>query len=170
VIQLEPWSDDDLTLLRRFLGDATMMAFLGGPQTEQQIRAANRRQAAVAPAGEGGMFKVIVDGCPVGGVGYWHKEWQGDDVFEAGWHIYPEHQGRGFATQAVEAAIVKAREHGGRRFLHAFPDVGNAASNAVCRRLGFTLRGEYDFEYPEGRPMRCNDWRLDLRGDSVGTR
>jgi RimJ/RimL family protein N-acetyltransferase len=45
----------------------------------------------------------------------------------------------------------------------AYPGVDNAASNAICRKLGFTLLGAEDFEYPPGHLMRCNDWRLDLR-------
>jgi RimJ/RimL family protein N-acetyltransferase len=40
--------------------------------------------------------------------------------------------------------------------------VGNAPSNAICRKLGFTLLGPHDFEY-RGTVLRCNDWRLDLR-------
>ncbi|MGS2645029.1 LysE family translocator [Streptosporangium sp. G12] len=42
------------------------------------------------------------------------------------------------------------------------PSVGHPASNAICRKLGFFLLGECDFEYPPGTTMRCNDWRLDL--------
>jgi hypothetical protein len=48
------------------------------------------------------------------------------------------------------------------RFVHAFPSVANAPSNAICRKLGFTLLEECEFEYPRGSFMRCNDWRLDL--------
>jgi hypothetical protein len=43
-----------------------------------------------------------------------------------------------------------------------FPSVVNAPSNAICRKLGFTLLGEHEFEYPKGNFMQCNDWRLDL--------
>jgi hypothetical protein len=32
----------------------------------------------------------------------------------------------------------------------------------VCRKAGFELVGECDFEYPKGHPIRCNDWRYDL--------
>ena len=55
--------------------------------------------------------------------------------------------------------------HGERRFVHAFPSVDNAPSNAVCRKTGFVLLGDYEFEYPPGSFMRCNDWRLDLLAD-----
>ena len=56
----------------------------------------------------------------------------------------------------------RAQSERRHRFVHAYPGVENAASNALCQRLGFTLLGAYDFEYPKGQAMRCNDWRLDL--------
>jgi RimJ/RimL family protein N-acetyltransferase len=56
----------------------------------------------------------------------------------------------------------QARSRGLHRFMHAFPSIHNAASNAVCRNLGFVLQQESDFEFPPGHWMRCNDWRLDL--------
>jgi RimJ/RimL family protein N-acetyltransferase len=58
-----------------------------------------------------------------------------------------------------------ARAERARRFLHAYPGVGNEPSNAVCRKLGFTFRGPHEFEYPAGSLMVCNDWRLDLFTD-----
>ena len=60
-----------------------------------------------------------------------------------------------------------ARHDGRHRFVHAFPAVDNAASNAICRKLGFELLGATEFEYPPGRPMVCNDWRLDLRREPI---
>jgi RimJ/RimL family protein N-acetyltransferase len=55
-----------------------------------------------------------------------------------------------------------ARRLGGHRFVHAYPSVDNGPSNAVCRKLGFTLLGSSEVEYPKGAFMLCNDWRLDL--------
>jgi RimJ/RimL family protein N-acetyltransferase len=46
--------------------------------------------------------------------------------------------------------------------VYAFPSVDNAPSNAICRKVGFELLGEKDFEYPPGNPLRCNEWRFDL--------
>jgi hypothetical protein len=43
--------------------------------------------------------------------------------------------------------------------------VSNGASNAVCRRAGFELLGESEFEYPPGTTIVSNDWRYDLRAD-----
>ena len=47
--------------------------------------------------------------------------------------------------------------------MHAFPNIDNAPSNAICRKLGLELRGACKFEFPAGRFMTCNDWYLDLR-------
>ena len=101
-------------------------------------------------------------GAAAGSVGYWHRDWQGEEVYEIGWMVLPEFQGRGIAAAATGKAIAHARADGGRRRIHAFPGVENVPSNAICRKIGFELAGEIDFEYPPGSTMRCNDWRLDL--------
>jgi len=54
---------------------------------------------------------------------------------------------------------VRAKEK--HRYIHAFPAFENEASNAVCRKAGFTLIGECEVEFPPGRPMRANDWVVD---------
>jgi len=64
------------------------------------------------------------------------------------------------ATRATAAVVAQARAEGKHRFVCAFPSVENGASNAVCRKVGFTLLGEVEFEYPPGGFMRCHEWRL----------
>jgi RimJ/RimL family protein N-acetyltransferase len=110
------------------------------------------------------MFKIVDPGTgdAMGSVGYWEKEWRGETVYETGWMVLPEFQGRGVAAAATAAVIDAAREERRHRYLHAFPSVENAPSNAICRKLGFEFLGEHDFEYPPGHAMRCNDWRFDL--------
>ena len=103
------------------------------------------------------------DGAAAGSVNFWEREWQGKPVYEMGWGIVPEFQGRGLATEAVKAAIEVARATGRRDFIHAFPSAGNGPSNAVCRKAGFQLIGPVPFEYPKGHWMECNDWRFRLR-------
>jgi RimJ/RimL family protein N-acetyltransferase len=112
------------------------------------------------------MFKIVLGPTSeaVGGIGFWEKTWPEQLVYETGWSILPAYQGYGLATKAGEAVIGRARLENRHRFLHAFPSVDNAPSNAICRKLGFTLIEAHDFEYPLGHIMRCNDWRLDLFG------
>lgn len=68
-----------------------------------------------------------------------------DDV-EIGWHLFPEAQGRGYATEAARALVVRAAA-GGMREVHAVTDPANEASQAVCRRLGMTDLGIRDDWY-----------------------
>ncbi len=157
-VRIEPWADGDLDLLRR-ANTPEMWRYLGGPETEEKVLDRHRRYLA----GAGNMFRVELAGEPVGIVGYWEREWQGDDVYETGWHVLPEFQGRGIATAAVSAVIAEAAAQGKHQHVHAYPSVANAASNAIPRKLGFELVGAYDFEYPPGHMMRCNDWRLALQ-------
>jgi|SRR5579884_1121576 len=157
MITLRAWANDDLWLLQETLGDPAMMQFLGGVESAEQIERRHTRYLA-GP----GMFTVWESGSVVGSVGFWEKTWRSEEAYEAGWMILPKYAGRGLATQAAIAIMSLAREEGKHRFMHAFPNVDNAASNAVCRNAGFTNLGEHSFEYPKGHWMRCNDWRVDL--------
>ena len=162
-VRIEPWTDADLPILEQTLGDPAMTEHLGGPESPEQIA---RRHAGYREPGSG-QFRIVVGNGrePVGWVGYWDREWRGEQVYEIGWSVIPHFQGRGIATTATVQAIAAARAEGRRRFVHAFPSVANAASNAICRKAGFSLLGEYDFEYPPGHPIRCNDWQFDLQPD-----
>jgi RimJ/RimL family protein N-acetyltransferase len=161
-IRLEPWGADDLPLVERLMGDPAMTEHLGGPESPEKLA---ERQTRYARPGSG-MFKVVDEetGEAIGSVGFWEREWRGQQVYEIGWSVLPEFQGRGIAGRATELAIELAKEDGMHRFMHAFPSVDNAPSNAICRKLGFTFLEACDFEFPPGNPLRCNDWRLDLRG------
>jgi RimJ/RimL family protein N-acetyltransferase len=158
--RIEPWEDGDLPLLERLLGDAQMTEHLGGPESPEKIA---ERHAGYEQA-DSGQFKIvdIATGEAVGWVGYWERNWRGEHVYEIGWSVLPAFQGRGLAGSATAQAVEIARSERKHRFLHAYPSADNAPSNAICRKLGFTLLEECEFEYPPGSFMQCNDWRLDL--------
>ncbi|MDX3077921.1 GNAT family N-acetyltransferase [Streptomyces sp. MI02-7b] len=163
-VRIEPWGQEDLALLRRTNAPA-MMTHLGGPETEEQLLARHWRYLLQGGEERGGMFRIVLPptGEPVGTIGFWERTWRGETVYETGWSVLPEYQGRGIAVAAGREIIGLAMTaEGGPRSLHAYPKVDNPPSNAICRRLGFTLVGECDFEYPAGNPIRCNDWRLEL--------
>jgi RimJ/RimL family protein N-acetyltransferase len=162
-VSLEPWGRGDLPLLERLMGDPRMTEHLGGPESPEQVRERQARYERLEPGDR--MLKIVdvEGGAGVGSVGYWTKAWRGRRVYEVGWMVVPEFQGRGIAVAATAQAIELAREDDLHRFMHAFPHIENAASNAICRKLGFELLDACEFEYPEGHWMTCNDWRLDLR-------
>jgi RimJ/RimL family protein N-acetyltransferase len=159
-VRLEPWAKGDLPLVEKLMGDPAMTEHLGGPESPEKLA---ERQARYEVPGSG-MFKIVdeVTEEAVGSVGYWERSWRGERVYEIGWSVLPAFQGRGIASIATAQAIAKAKSERKHRFLHAFPSVDNVPSNAICRKLGFTLVEESEFEFPKGHFMRCNDWRLDL--------
>lgn len=161
--RLEHWDDRGLELERR-ANVPEMKTYLGGPETDDTVLARHRRILDFAAAGTGQMFLILVPDRddPVGSVGYWEREWLGQTVWELGWKVLPPLQGRGLATAAVVAGLRLAAGGGRHRWAHAYPKVDNAASNGVCRKAGFELTGECDFEFPKGTWIRCNDWRHDL--------
>jgi RimJ/RimL family protein N-acetyltransferase len=164
-IELRPWSAEDLPLLERLMGDPVMTEHLGGPESPDKIRDRHARYVALPEQpGNNRMFVIVVgpDKTPAGSIGYWEKEWRGEQVLETGWSVLPEYQGQGIATTATVLLVERLRASGTRCSLHAYPSVDNPPSNAICRKAGFTFRGEYDFEYPPGHPIRCNDWSIDV--------
>ena len=163
-VGIRPWAEGDLALEERLMGDPAMTEHLGGPETPEKIRERHERYCRLADSGKGRMFVIVVgpDRVAAGSVGYWEIEWRGRTAWETGWSVLPEFQGQGVATRGTAAMLEQARGEGKHRFIHAFPPLDNTPSNAVCRKLGFTLIEECDFEYPPGRPIRANDWCLDL--------
>ena len=170
VVRIEPWSVDDLALLEQLMGDPVMMEYLGGPESHEKIRERQARYEALTDPRESQMYRIVVptSGEAVGSVGYWEREWRGDVVYEVGWMVAPAFQRQGIAGAATALVVEKVRAAGKHQYLHAFPGADNPPSNAVCRRLGFTLLGACEFEYPAGHLMRCNDWRLDLSTQEQG--
>src|SRR2546425_1374805 len=165
-VRIEPWGAGDLPLLEKLIGDRAMMEHLGGPESPQKIAERQARYERMKDGEKGRVLKIIMepDGEAVGGVGYWDKTWRDEPIYEVGWSVLPAHQGRGIASIGTAQAIARARSDGRHRFVHAFPSVDNAPSNAICRKLGFTCAEVCRFEYPPGSFMRCNDWRLRLVG------
>ena len=159
-VRIEPWGDGDLPLLERLVGDPAMMAHLGGPESRERIA---ERQARYRQPGSR-QYRIVEPGDRRGRrlgrllASRVAEERGVRDRLGGGAGV----SGAGLARAAAALVIAIARAEREPRFMHAYPSVDNAPSNAICRRLGFQLAGAVDFEYPPGTPMRCNDWRLDL--------
>jgi RimJ/RimL family protein N-acetyltransferase len=164
-IAIRLWAEGDLPLLRRVSGEPAMTVYLGGPETPEKIAERHDRYVRLAGTGKGAMFVIEVGGTPAGSIGYWDATSHGEEVYEVGWSVLPEFQGRGVATKATAALLERARAERRHRYADAFPSIHNLASNAICKRLGFAFLEECDFEYPKGRWIRGNAWRYDLFAD-----
>jgi RimJ/RimL family protein N-acetyltransferase len=164
-VTLRPWSGGDLPLLGRLMGDPAMTHYLGGPENPKELRERQLRYTALEPA-QGKMYVVLAgeDEKPAGSVGYWETETPEGKAWETGWSVLPEYQRLGVATKAAALVLDEVRALGRYRTIHAYPLVGNAASNAVCRKLGFSFQREVELESrrANGEMERYNDWCCDL--------
>jgi hypothetical protein len=59
---------------------------------------------------------------------------------------------------AATAQAIKLAKHDDKhRFMHAFPDVDNAPSTAICHKLGLELVEVCEFEFPKGHDSEDPD-------------
>nr|WP_309476865.1 GNAT family N-acetyltransferase [Bacillus sp. ISL-34] len=160
-IEIKPWEEKDLELLFQ-LNAPEMMEHLGGPESNEQILKRHQRYLQIGEKGCMYSINSFPEAEAAGSVGYWQTVWNEENVYEIGWSVLPSFQGKGIASHAVKALIEKIKAERKYKQIHAFPSINNPASNAICRKLGFTLISECEFEYPPGSLMRCNDWCLEL--------
>ena len=164
VVLLRSWAEGDVSLLERLVGDPAMTRYIGGPETGIRIRRRHQRYLATNHRPDGRMYVIVVgeERVAAGSVGYWEHDWHRETVWEVGWSVLPEFQGQGIATAATRLVVAETRANRRHRCVHAFPAVENLASNAICRKAGFTLIGPCHIEYPPGHMLRSNDWETDL--------
>jgi RimJ/RimL family protein N-acetyltransferase len=74
------------------------------------------------------------------------------DLVEVGWHLHPDWQGGGFATEATRAVLERAKTAGIVEVL-AVVDLDNEPSHRVALRLGMTDEGLTDRWY--GQTLRA---------------
>ena len=159
----------DVDAYVRMRCDPAMMAELGGPLPRDGIEAKVETDVRKTRADDYWVSMIVPDAAApevvAGSVTLWsHEDGEGAGLSEIGWMVLPEFQGRGYAKRAVRAMLERARDDGRWRVVHAFPGVTNAASNALCRSVGFTFAGERNVTFA-GRELRTNHWRIDPSTD-----
>ena len=167
-MKLENITHDDLPLYESLHSDPAMMKHLGGAWPKERMPQKLRQNLELIEAGTAWVLKIIPDddsGQAAGSVCIWENSERGETFNEMGWMILPAYQGRGLGSKAVRAVLDKARAEGRWKVIHAYPATTNAASNAICRKMGFSLVEECDLKW-EGRILHCNHWRIDLHSDS----
>ena len=110
--------------------------------TEEAVRLAERWAARSEPDPTFGVWRITLTqtGTPVGTVLLVPLPGGTPGEVEVGWHLQPDHWGKGYATEAARGAIARGLAAGLSEVLAVVrPD--NTASQAVCRRLGMEQRG-----------------------------
>ena len=144
---LREWRDSDLDVFARIYGDPEVTRYLGDGSTMDR---ATTWRAMAAAAGHWvlrGYGQWVVElkstGEPIGRTGLYNPEgWPG---LEVGWVIAPEHQGRGYATEAGAAALRHAFDIVGARHVISLIYVDNLPSQRVASKLGGTPERLYQF-------------------------
>lgn len=160
-VVLVPWSERDLAVLERANSPA-MTRFLGGVESDDDLADRHRQYLAFAEDHEGAMFRVEVDGEAAGYAGWWTEDHEGEPVYEIGCAVEPEWQGRGVATEALRRVVALAQQTEPRPVI-GYGQVGNAASRALCLRVGFAHRGRGVFPSDDG-DVEVDIWWIDAPG------
>lgn len=133
--------EKDLDGWAAFMSDEVTTQFLGGPQPRPVAWRAMATMAGSWMLRGYGMFSVVEKATNrwVGRIGPWSPEgWPG---FEIGWGLAREAWGKGYALEGATAAINwTINALGQSEIIHCI-DRKNAASAALARKLGSTLRG-----------------------------
>ena len=79
---------------------------------------------------------------------YCFKGLSEDGVVEIGYGLYPTWWGKGYATEAVIAAVNWAYEQPGVKMVEAETDIDNLASKRVLEKVGFVPNGKMGEEGP----------------------
>ncbi|GAA1978417.1 GNAT family protein [Microbacterium pumilum] len=162
-VTLERWGADDIELLER-ANSPEMTRFLGGPESDDAIAERHHDYLDLWETGEVVMFRVEVDGVAAGYAGWWTEVHEDAPVYEIGCVIEPAWQGRGAASAALAEVVRRAVATGEGRPIVGYANVDNAASNALCERVGFSLVGTGAFASEgEQAGMSVNVWMIDPR-------
>jgi len=102
-------------------------------------------------------FTILAGDVPVGWVDHDRDDdrwWLEDDEVNIGYHVFPEHRGRGHATRAVALVLDHLRDETEHQVATLLIHPDNAASLRVAERNGFVRGADVD-----GRTF----WRRSLR-------
>ena len=134
--------EGDLDDLARLLGDPAVMVHYPRPKTRDEAAdwiAWNVEN--YARDGFGLWLLYDGNGTFVGECGLTWQRVEGVPYLEVGYHLLPEHQGKGLATEAAAACRDHARARGIERLVAIIvPD--NVPSQRVAQRIGLTLDRE----------------------------
>lgn len=168
-VRLRPPAGVDVPAITRICRDADIQRFtrVPAPYTQAHARAFVRLAADGLRDGSGVHLVAVdaVDDRVLGAVGL--SVDRAELSADLGYWVAPEARGRGVATRASRLLCRCAFEQLGAGYVGLQAAAGNAASNAVARRLGFTLEGRRVramIDGPSGDPSaaRCdgNIWGL----------
>jgi RimJ/RimL family protein N-acetyltransferase len=144
-LALRPFADDDVPDVARACSDEETQRWLPlpDPYTEDDARLWCTVTSHELRTSGSGLQRATVErttGRLVGSFGLVHTDWR-DLSTEVGYWVAPWGRGRGFATEAARALSEWALHEQGFERVQLRAATGNAASNRVAEKAGFTREG-----------------------------
>lgn len=152
-LKLEPYDDSHYEGLRVMDSDAGVMRYITGgivktpEETWEGIRRVQGRWNKYNFSWWA--IKEKSSGVIVGAACLQHLANVDGAPLESGWRLVPEHNGKGYATEAAQAIVDYAAEQVGANYLVAVADPENIPSQRVMQRLGMTYKAiEQHYDVP----------------------
>ncbi len=161
-LKLEPYDDSHYEGLRVMDSDASVMRYITGGivKTPEETWEGIRRVQARWDKYNFSWWaiKEKSSGMIVGAACLQHLANVDGAPLEIGWRLVPEHNGKGYATEAAQAIVDYAAEKVGATYLVAVADPANIPSQRVMQRLGMTYKAiEQHYDVP------CVMYELNIR-------
>ncbi|MFK3711737.1 GNAT family N-acetyltransferase [Leclercia adecarboxylata] len=161
-LKLEPYDDSHYEGLRVMDSDAGVMRYITGGivKTPEETWEGIRRVQARWDKYNFSWWAIIEksSGAIVGAACLQHLANVDGAPLEIGWRLVPEHNGKGYATEAAKAIVNYAAEQVGATYLVAVADPENIPSQRVMQRLGMTYKAiEQHYDVP------CVVYELNIR-------
>jgi len=158
---LRPWRDSDLPLIARMHADPRVMEFMPSCLDRAASDAVVAHlQAGIETQGFGFWAVTAIDVADfIGFVGLNRPRFAAPFMpcVEVGWRLAHEYWGRGYATEAAQAALRFGFEELALAEIVSFTAIINERSQRVMQRLGMTHFRAEDFDHPavaEGDRLR----------------
>ncbi len=148
---------EDVDWWMGYINDATairFMPFTRGSRADCEFMI-KRAMDRYTQDGSGLNALLLRDGTPVGQCGLLLQEVGGQPELEIGYHLLPEHWGKGYASEAANASKLFVFKHRIASSVISLIDPGNALSQAVARKNGMTC-GELTMH----RGIPAHVWRV----------
>ena len=156
---LRAWRDSDLPLFAEQIADPEVMKYLLSPLTREESDA--RVERMERHGAEHGFCQWAVEAPGVapfiGAVGLMHVRFEASftPAVEVAWRLNRQFWGRGYATEAAQAAIEDGFTRIGLREIVGLRPLTNIPSMRVMERLGMTRTIEFDHPLvPENHRLR----------------
>jgi RimJ/RimL family protein N-acetyltransferase len=166
------WRDDEAARMFDMYSRPEVVQYLGSSPTP--MASPDRATAAIArvrehnagapPAQGWWAVEVAATGTVAGTIALGTIEDDPDGTLEIAWHLHPDSQGFGYATEAARAVLARAHAAGHPEVL-VLVAPANEASLAVARRLGLEPRGRTDRYY--GMTLQVFASRDDVSGTTA---